>query len=601
MTGRTFRGLGVSPGLATGPVYIVDRRRLKVPRYQIQIGRRPHEVARFEKAVEAVSTQFKELKIRADEGGLSQVSSLIEAHEMLLRDDALMGATRKRIEDEGHNAEWALKSTVREVKRMFDRLERDYFRERRSDVDIVGERLLRNLVGDRTDPLEGLPEDSVVVAHDLSPADTIALARQNVLAFVTETGGRTSHTAIIARALNVPSVLSVHSILEHVGSGDQVIVDGRTGEVVHQPAEAVVARFASLKRRRMEEERALLADIKLPSETMDGVPISLLGNIEVSQEIDLAISHGGTGIGLYRTEFLQLERPDVRGYLDHFEVYRDMVKRLAGRPFVIRSLDIGADKVAPSSSGQNGGGERAPSNPSITLSIEASPLNPALGLRAVRLSLRERIPFREQLKGIVLASGHGPVRLLIPFVTTLEEIQEVRREIERIKDDLRAEGRDFDAQLPIGVMIETPAAAMMADIFAEESDFFAIGTNDLIQYMLAADRSDDEVAYLYRPAHPALLRTLNNVSKIAASTKTPLSICGEMAADPFFTPLLIGLGVHSLSMNPSSIPVIKRMVRRLDMRQCQDFAREALTYKTADEVERYLAAHLKAWVPDLIT
>ena len=341
MTTRTFRGLGVSPGVAIGPVHLVDRRRLKVPRYHVQPDTLEAEIARLERAVTMASQQFQELQARAEESEFSQVVKLIQAHEMLLRDEALLEATRRRIREEGVNAEWALKSTVREVKRLFDRLEKDYFRERRSDVDIVGDRILRNLIGDRTDPLEDLPKGSVVVAHDLSPADTVALARQEVLGFVTETGGRTSHTAIIARALNVPSVLGVHGLLEHVGSGDEVIVDGRTGEVVHQPAEAVVARYTTMKRRRMEEERALLADRDLPSETQDGVQIHLLGNVEVSQEIDLINKYGGEGVGLYRTEFLKIERPDIRSHLEHFDIYRSMVDRLAGRQFVIRSIDIG--------------------------------------------------------------------------------------------------------------------------------------------------------------------------------------------------------------------------------------------------------------------
>ncbi|MBX2812005.1 MAG: phosphoenolpyruvate--protein phosphotransferase [Myxococcales bacterium] len=600
MTNRIFRGLGVSPGVVIGPVHLVDRRRLKVPRYHIGPAMLEGEVQRFERAVELVSQQFQELQVKAEESELHQVGKLIEAHEMLLRDEALMDATRKRIQNEGINAEWALKSTVREVKRLFDRLEKDYFRERRSDVDIVGDRLLRNLIGDRSDPLNDLPRGSVVVAHDLSPSDTVVLARQEVLGFVTEVGGRTSHTAIIARALNVPSVLGVHGLLENVGSGDQIIVDGRTGEIVYQPTDGIVVRYGNMKRRRQEEEAALLVDRELPAETLDGVQVALHGNVEVSQEIDLVLNYGGQGIGLYRTEFLQIECPDVRDHLRHFETYRDMVLRLGGKPFVIRSLDIGADK-------QHRGGNLTKTQSEKIMNNVLSPtsdlphMNPALGVRGVRSSLQARSSFREQLKGVLLASAYGPIKLLIPFVTTIEEVREVRSELEVVMDDLRGEGRAFDAQLPLGIMIETPAAALLADIFAREVDFFAVGTNDLVQYILAADRGDDEVAYLYRPAHPAMLRILYEVTRVAINRDIPLSLCGEVAADPFYTPLLVGLGIRSLSMSPASIPVVKRLVRRLRTDKCTAFVREAMNMENSDEVETQLAECLKLWTPDIFS
>ncbi|MEO1235019.1 MAG: phosphoenolpyruvate--protein phosphotransferase [Myxococcota bacterium] len=601
MNPSTFRGLGVAPGLAIGPVHIVDRRRLKIPRYHVDGEGRSAEVSRFERAVASTARQLAELRERAADSQLSQVGLLLEAHEMILRDDALQGATKKRVEEDGLNAEWAVRNTLRDLKRLFDRLEQDFFRERRSDVDIVGDRLLRNLMGDRTDPLAGLPEGSVVVAYDLSPADTVELARQEVLAFVTETGGRTSHTAIMARALNVPCVLGVNGVLDHAGAGDTIIVDGRTGEVLLDPQEAVIRRYTSMQRRREEEVRALLADRDLPSETVDQVRVHLHGNVEVSQEIDIVLSRGGEGVGLYRTEFLPLERPDLRGHLEHFDAYRVMVERLDGRPFVIRTLDLGGDKSSLS--------ERMPPNvPSsesgtfptpIPLPGVAPPSNPALGLRAIRLSLQNRAAFREQLKGILLASALGPVRILLPLVTTLEEIREVRTELEIVQEDLTAEGRTFDEDIPLGMMIETPAAALLVDQFAKEVDFFAVGTNDLIQYLLAADRGNDEVAYLYRAAHPALIRTLAGIARVGLEHGKPVSICGEMAADPFFTPLLVGLGFRSLSMNPTSIPVVKRMVRRLEASACETFVSEALAFATSDEVERALAERLKAWTPDL--
>lgn len=590
MEARSFRGMGVSPGLAIGSVHLVDRRRVKVPRYHVSSSGRGREKARFQRAVDSASLQIRELRERADESGLAQVVLLLSAHEMILQDDELVSTTKARIDEDGLNAEWALKKTLRDLKRLFDRLEQNFFKERRSDIDIVGDRLLRILVGERTDPLDEMPEGAVVVAHDLSPGDTVALARKKVLAFVTETGGRTSHTAIMARALNVPSVLGVPGLLEHAGSGDPIIVDGRTGEVVLDPADAVLGRYRGMQRRRQEEAKALLADRDLPSVTLDGTAIRLLGNVEVSQEIDLVLSHGGEGVGLYRTEFLRLEQGELTDHVDHFEVYRRMAQELSGRPFTIRTFDIGGDKALSDDA----------STPPLGARLDEAESNPALGLRGIRLSLRDRPQFREQLKGILLASAMGPVRLLVPLVSGVEEVREVREEIALVQDDLSAEGRDFDKEIAVGVMIETPAAALLADVLANECDFFAIGTNDLIQYTLATDRGNDEVAYLYRPAHPALIRLIAHVVEAAKPRGLEVSVCGEMAADPFFMPLLLGLGVRSLSMNPTSIPVVKRLVRRLSLGHCAQFVLEAKRLSTSDAVEQALAERLKAWAPDLL-
>lgn len=601
MSGARFKGLGVSPGLAIGPVHLVDRRRVKIPRRHLDAADRAAEVERFEGAIETAATQLESLRDRAQDADLSQVGMLLEAHQMMLRDDALLGATRRRIESHGQNAEWALGTTLGELKKLFDRLEQDYFRERRSDVDIVGDRLLRILTGEGTDALDGLEEGAVVVAKDLSPADTVSLARKKALAFVTESGGRTSHTAIMARALNIPSVLGAQGILEQVGNGDRIVVDGRTGEVVLQPVDAVLGEYRNLQVERAAEVRALRADRDLPSVTQDGVQVRLLGNVEVSQEIDSVIDNGGTGVGLYRTEFIWLEQPRLDSYLDHYEVYLRMVQQLDGRPCTIRTLDIGGDKESVVSR------RRTSSRPSSAVSnplTSPSPgrrANPALGLRAIRSSLQEPGPFREQLKAILLASAHGPVRLLIPFVTTVEELRAVRSEVAHVRAELDEAGEAYDPNIPIGMMIETPAAAVLADLFAKECDFFAIGTNDLIQFTLATDRTDDQVAYLYRPAHPALLRLIGCVATAADAAGIPVSVCGEMAADAGFAPLLIGLGIRALSVNPNAIPVVKRMIRRLDARACTDLVREASSLASADEVERLLAERLADWAPDLMT
>ncbi len=596
MIDQKFRGLGVCAGMGFGKVHRVDRRRLAIPRYHIPQENRAREVDRFERAVSASEWQIGALQERAREAsGLSQAETLLQVHAVLLRDSALHDATCERITRDGQNAEWALKDTLRHIKGLFDRLDEDYFRERRSDVDVVGDRILRNLVGAEVELLEHLSEDAVVVAYDLAPGDTVALARFAARAFVTETGGRTSHTAILAQALNVPCVLNVRGIMDLAGSGDDIIVDGQAGEIILRPSPEVMGRYRGMARRRNEEELALLAERDLPADTLDGTHVELLGNIEVSQELDNVISLGGEGIGLYRTEFLYVERPELAGAQAHYEAYAKLVRAMNGRPLTIRTVDIGGDKFIRHAQNQStdiySSSRSRPSKPRSQ--------NPALGLRAIRLSLKDERGFREQLEGILLASAEGPVRLLLPFLTQLDELRQAKAIIEAVKEDLTRRRRPFDPNLPIGVMIETPAAAWMSDIFAQEADFFSIGTNDLIQYSLATDRGDEEVAYLFKPCHPAILRTLAMVAQAGLRGGRSVSVCGEMAADPLHLPVLLGIGLRCFSMTARAIPSIKRLVRRLDLARCEALAQQVLKMATATEVEACLKTHLAEWTPEL--
>lgn len=590
MTPQRFRGLGVCAGIALGKVHVVDRRRVSVPHYHLPPERREKELERLEAAILASERQLLELKRRAQDSNLREVEMLLEAHAMVLRDEAFRTATRDRILNEGQNAEWALKKTVRKIKQIFDGLDQDYFRERRSDVDVVGDRLLRNLVGAEVELLDNLSVDAVVVAYDLSPADTVALARYAAKAFVTETGGRTSHTAILARALGVPCVLGVHGIMDAAGTGDEIVVDGSAGEVVLRPTKAMQSRFRGTEKRRQREEQALLADRHLTAETTDGVPIKLLGNIEVAKEAEAVIAHGGAGIGLYRTEFLIIERPNIYSARDHQEAYLQVVRVLEGRELTIRTVDIGGDKFVRRSN-------PPPPFGGLTSDLPAQ-YSPDLGLRAIRLSLSEVPRFKEQLKGILAASAEGRVRILLPFVTAVEEVRKTRELIEEAKRELTAEGRPFDPALPLGIMIETPGAVWIADVLAKEVDFFSIGTNDLIQYALAIDRANEDVAYLYRPCHPAVLRMLRAIATAAAAHGTPVTVCGEMAGDPFHLPLLLGLGLRTLSMTATAIPLVKRLARRLAVTDCERLVAEAIDLSTAADVENAVARHLRESAPE---
>jgi phosphotransferase system enzyme I (PtsI) len=595
---QQFRGLGVCAGIAFGRVHVVDRRRVSVPRYHLDKEKREKELERLENAIVTSEKQFAELRRRARESSLREVDMLLDAHTLVLRDEAFRNATRDRIMNEGQNAEWALKDTVRKIKQIFDGLDQDYFRERRSDVDIVGDRLLRNLVGAEVDLLNNLSEDAIVVAYDLAPADTVALARYCTKAFVTETGGRTSHTAILARALNIPSVLGVHGIMDVAGSGDEIVVDGNAGEVVLRPTRAVQSRFRGAERRRQREEQALLADRELPAVTADGERVKLLGNIEVAAEIETVLTHGGEGIGLYRTEFLIIEQPNIYAASDHYEAYHQVVSKIEGREVTIRTVDIGGDKFVRRANTalitQNGA-----SNHDTSTSDLPAPHNPALGLRAIRLSLNDVPRFKEQLKGILLASAEGNVRVLLPFVTGVEELRKAREILDDAKRDLRDQNRRFDQDIAVGVMIETPGAVWLADLLAKEADFLAIGTNDLIQYALAIDRANEDVAYLYQPCHPAVLRMIQAVCNAAKAQDTPVSVCGEMAGDPFHIPLMIGLGLRSLSMTATSIPLVKRLIRTLSALECKQLVDHALTLPTAADVQAEVVQWLKGRAPEL--
>ncbi len=581
------------PGIAFGSVHIIDRRRVAVPHYHLPEARREQELHRLENAITASEQQFEALQARSESAGLEQVGVLLQAHSMILRDTELRGATRRRILDEGKNAEWALKETIKHLKRLFDRLDQDYFRERRSDIDFVGDRILRNLVGAETDLLDNISEDAVVVAYDLSPADTVNLARYRARALVTEGGGPTSHTAILARAMNVPCVLNARGIMNVAGTGDEIIVDGYAGQVILQPDSSASSQYQRTKKRRQAEEQALLQDRSLPSETKDGTSVGLLGNIEVSQEIDAVVANGAVGIGLYRTEFIYLERPDLQGPMGHFDVYGAVVRGMQGLPVTIRTVDVGGDKLLRTNDGTQAA--LAASSPAPV----ESHTNPALGLRAIRLSLKHPGPFREQLEGIVRVSAVGEVRCLLPMVTAIDELREAKSAIRDIQEQLRAQGVAFDEKMPIGVMIETPGAAVIADLLAAECDFFSIGSNDLIQYALATDRGNRDVAYLYRPCHPAVLRIIRNVCESGRARGVSVTLCGEMAADPFHVPILLGLGLRKLSMTASAIPVVKRMLRRLDVSACETFVEEALNMPTAKAIEEALTERLREWAPDL--
>jgi phosphotransferase system enzyme I (PtsI) len=534
---QLLTGIGVAPGIAHGHVHLIDRRREKQPRHRVEPERIGDELARLDHAWAEAREALTTLLHKAGDH-----SAIIEAHLLMLQDPMLVDGTRRQILDDHKCAEWAIRATVQEIRARFDALGDAYFRERRSDVDFVGDRLL-DALGPGAVVVDDVPADAVVVAHDLSPGDAISLSKRGVRAFVTEVGGSTSHTAILARALEIPAVIACRTVLERAARGEACIVDGERGEVVLSPSADVIARYDEEAGRRRERAEGLLRERDLPAETPDGFRVGLLANVEIPEEVAPAVARGAQGVGLYRSEFLFLNRSTLPTAAEHEAACRAILGDLAGRPATLRTFDLGSDKMSAAM--------RAPREQ-----------NPALGLRGVRLGLARPSALRAQLRGMASAlSAHRHGQILVPMVGNVAELRAVKQMLAEELDLLEREGVDVWRGIKVGVMIELPSAVWIADVLAKEADFFSVGTNDLIQYMLAIDRSNEHVAHLYQPLHPAVLKALRHVIDAGHRRGIPVGLCGEMAADPRLTPICLGLGFDSLSMPTASLRDVKHVVR----------------------------------------
>jgi phosphotransferase system enzyme I (PtsI) len=568
---HVLRGLGVAPGVATGRVHLIDRRRKKHAKRRIAKEVVAAEVLRLEGAWSDARELLEALQAKAGEH-----SAILEAHLLMLADPLFVDGARKHIVDDLKCAEWAIRATVHEIRARFDALDNAYFRERRSDVDFVGDRLLDALGGDAAAGLanEVMGEDAVVVAHELSPADAIALSRLKVRGFVTEVGGATSHTAILARALEIPAVIACKGVLERAASGEEILVDGLRGEVVLSPTPAQRARFETIKELHFSRQSDLKADEGLEADTPDGRRVSLLANVEVPDEVPGAVARGAGGVGLYRSEFLFLNRTEVPSDVEHEQACEQILAALDGRTATLRTFDLGSDKLSAAI--------RAPREQ-----------NPALGLRGVRLGLARLPALRAQLRGMVRALSrrrHG--QILLPMIGSVEEVLSVRALLREEMDLLSDEGVDVWREIPVGVMIELPAAVWIADALADVADFFSVGTNDLIQYMLAIDRGNEHVAHLYQPLHPAVLRALKHVVDAGHKAQRPVSLCGEMASDPAFSPVVLGLGFDSLSMPVASLRAVKHVIRRFRYDDAQTLVEHCLAASTSAAVQKLVRKEL---------
>lgn len=569
-----LHGIGVSRGCAIGVSYHLQRNQPEVIEYAIPQDLVEDEVLRFEAAVAEARKQLEDIRARVAPNVPAEFTSFIDAHLLMLADPALTEAPVRLIRHHACNAEWALKLQRDLLVQVFDDMDDAYLRARRDDVDHVVRRVQDVLLSDEPAPdlLASRLEGRIVIADDLTPADTILMPHQGVAAFITEYGGPLSHTAILARNLGIPAIVGVRHARRLLADDEIIIVDGQLGVVLTELDEDILNHYRTRQKEEQRQRRGLTKLKRQPALSRDGQAVTLLANIELPEDAPAVVDIGADGIGLYRTEFLYMNRPDTPDEEEHLAAYLHVIKTLDGRPVTIRTADLGADK-------QVDGGRRGP-----------VATNPALGLRGVRLWLKDQEMCRPQLRAILRASHHGPVKVMIPMLSTLHEVMQVRRLIEETRAELREQHIPFDEQLALGGMIEVPAAAVCAAHFARHLDFLSIGTNDLIQYTLAIDRIDDEVNYLYDPLHPAVLALIANTLRAGRAAGIPVTMCGEMAGDSRYTRLLLGLGLEQFSMHPNSVLEVKRAIRDTDIGEVAAAVNAMLEIDMADELAERLQA-----------
>jgi len=566
----TMHGVGVSGGIAIGHAHLVSHALLEVAHYQVPKHLLAQEIARFEKAVATVKQDLETLRRQLPATAPAELSAFLNTHLMILADKSLSEAPIVIIKNELCNAEWALKQQMDDLVEQFEKIEDEYLRERKQDVVQVVERVIKVLLGHPSQvPVKEQESAIILVAHDLSPADAIQFKQHQFAAFITDVGGATSHTAILARSLNIPSIVALQRARDLIRDGELIIVDGNQGVVITNPDKDTLSEY-KLRQDQWELEQQKLKRLKLTKAvTLDGTTIELFANIEVPDDVTKAKAVGATGVGLYRTEFLFMNRRDVPGEEEQFAAYRKVAEAMKGMPVTIRTLDLGADKQ-------------------IDPDTVRSCANPALGLRAIRLCLSEPQVFHAQLRAILRASHYGNIQILIPMLSTLSELRQTMLLLERAKQSLRNQNLPFNEKIQVGGMIEVPAAAICAEAFAKQLDFLSIGTNDLIQYTLAIDRTDAAVSHLYNPLHPAILQLVEITIRAGQKLGKPVSVCGEMAGDAKLTRLLLGFGLRQFSMHPAHVLAVKRQVLQSNLSKLIPGARKILGSLDIDKIEPLL-------------
>ncbi|HOG18301.1 MAG TPA: phosphoenolpyruvate--protein phosphotransferase [Syntrophales bacterium] len=578
---KTFvlKGIGVSPGIVIGKAYVFDPLDSQVSYYKLQdrslVAR---EIQRFKTAVKAAEKQLLEVKKKlGDIEGMDPLF-IIDVHIMILQDKGFLDRTVANIRNMGVNAEWAVRLTLDKYKEAFEKIEDAYLQGRVSDVQYVGQRIIRNLAGRKQTSIADIGARFIIIAYDLSPADTALMKLDKVQGFATEIGGRTSHTAIVARSIEIPAVVGLENVTHRIRTNDDIIIDGSAGLVIVHPDPEVLKRYQEKQKHYIAAQEDYLKYAGLPAVTRDGRRLQIGANVEFIEEIPSAIAHGAEEIGLYRTEFIYINRDTLPTEEDHYKAYKQIVSFKELGWSTIRTFDLGGDKFF--------------SDPHV-----AKEMNPQMGLRAIRFCLKEVDLFKTQIRGILRAAAHGRTRILFPMISGLEEIREAKRIFYEQRDDLLAKGVPVGENVEIGIMIEVPSAAVVADDLAKEVDFFSIGTNDLIQYALAIDRINEQVTYLYQPLHPAVLRLVKRVIDAGHKAGIPVAMCGEMAAEPMYTMILVGLQLDELSMNHLAIPKVKKIIQGTTVTESAKLLKKVLSLDSATEIRRYVESYMEDHFP----
>jgi phosphoenolpyruvate-protein phosphotransferase (PTS system enzyme I) len=574
----TLYGTGASPGIVIGPVLRVGDLSRQYRRRHLDAAQVGLAVQRFEQAVDEAVAELRQAR-RQFARQLADYVPIIDTQLLMLKDRTLYLRTIEIIRSERINAEWGLEKALAEIRIMFDSISDPYLRERFRDVEQVGERVFRLLAGNGPDPLSNGEEMVILVARDFSPADTLRMKASRVLGFLTERGGTTSHTAIVARTLGIPAVVGVENITEQVENGELVVLEGTTGRVHLHPGEDQLEQFRQQQRQYQRYSEQIASYAHLPAVTIDGLNVRVHANIEMVEEIGTALEYGAGGIGLFRSEYYYVSQQQLPDEETLFAVYRELLASVAPFPVTIRTLDIGGDKFASS----------------ISWGAE---MNPALGSRAIRFSFRQPEIFRTQLRALLRASVYGNLKIMFPMISSLCEVERINETVAAVGAELDREGISRDRKVKIGIMIEVPSAVALADALARQVDFFSIGTNDLIQYTLAIDRANEYVAHMYDPLHPAVLRMIRQVVEAGHAAGIDVELCGEMAGDPVCLPLLLGLGLDELSMHPLAIPYIKRMIRNSTAEEAETLCRDILAMTGAKSIRRHLAEYLPRRYPE---
>lgn len=561
------QGIAASKGIAYGQVFIYIQSNVEVPNYNVGAEKRIEEIARFEQALVVTRQQVQKIQSEVAKNLGSEEAAIFDAHLLVLEDQALISETIREFEETAKNIETCFNAIAKRYIQAFSEIDDEYLRERASDLRDVTQRVLQNLLGQSSANLSHLIDKRIVIANDVTPSDSASIDRSQALAIVTDTGSKTSHAVIVARSMKIPAIVGVRDLTKTAREGDWAIVDGYEGIIILNPTEQTLFRYGQIRRQKNSFEQRVQSSTNLPAVTTDGVSVRLMANIEKVDEAGLVKDNGAEGVGLMRTEYLYLNSSRIPSEMEQFVAYKTVAEALAPHPVVIRTLDLGGDKAMAG-------------NPDLFPKED----NPFMGFRAIRFCLEHSQIFKDQLRAILLASAFGNIKIMYPMISGSEELARANALLDECKAELRARGQAFNESIEVGSMIEIPSAAITSDILARQCKFFSVGTNDLIQYMIAIDRVNDRIAHLYEPSHPAVVRMLKLIVDEAHKAGIPVAVCGEMAGDPVYTPLLLGLGIDELSMTPPLLPAVKFLVRAMSMADARALATKVLTMDSAKDI-----------------